>query len=137
MNRIEPSPLLRFAIRLDAVASGAVGSLLCVAAPTAAAQLGAPTPAVIAIGVFCLGYALLLGALAQRPRLPLALPWTLVIGNALWALASVLLHYSDAIAPTPLASALLLAQAALVFGFAELQWLGLRRSTLSPALQPA
>uniref|UniRef100_UPI00195441D4 hypothetical protein n=2 Tax=Pseudomonadota TaxID=1224 RepID=UPI00195441D4 len=51
-----------------------------------------------------------------------------VIGNAAWTLASVALLLSGAVAPNLLGTIVILAQAIATGVFAELQYVGLRRS---------
>lgn len=129
MSHITPSPLLRFALRLDAAASAAVGLLTCLLARPLDEVIGAPPAWVLGIGLFMLGYGVVIGWLSARPTLARGAVWFIVIGNTLWALESVLLTFSGWIAPGTLGIALLLTQAAVVALFAELQYLGLRRST--------
>jgi hypothetical protein len=96
--------------------------------PALTPLLGAPPDWIAGLGLFMLCYGLLIGSTAGRTRLPSALVWTLVIGNGLWVVASIALAFSNWIEPTRHGQALILAQAALVAVFAELEYLGLRRS---------
>ncbi len=128
MNALTVSPLLRFALRLDALGSASAGVLASLLASPLATTLGVDPQRVLAVGVFMLGYGALVGWLGLHSRLPLAWVWSVVIGNSLWVLASVALVFSDWIAPTAVGLALVLTQAAAVAVFAELQYLGLRRS---------
>ncbi len=128
MSHITPSPLLRSALRLDAVASAAVGLLTCLLARPLDEVIGAPPAWVLGIGLFMLAYGVIIGLLSARPRLARGAVWFIVIGNTLWALESVLLTFSGWITPGTLGVALLLTQAAVVALFAELQFIGMRRS---------
>ena len=128
MSTIIPSPLLRFALRLDGWASALAGLLTCLLRPALTPLLGAPPSWVMGLGLFMLGYGLLIGWSAGRKRLPSTLVWSLVIGNGMWVAASVALAWSSWIDPTALGRTLILVQAGLVFVFAELEYLGLRRS---------
>lgn len=123
-----PTPLLRFALRLDGVASASVGLLACLGLGAVGNALGAPRAAVLAAGLFSLGYGVFAFWLGSRPRVRTTGVWAIVVGNLLWAAASVALGFSGWIAPTAVGLALLLAQAAAVALFAELQFLGLRQS---------
>lgn len=129
MNRLAVSPLLRLALRLDAVASLASGLLSCLFAQTLAAWLGAAPDRVLAVGVFMIAYGAAVGWLGLQSRLAPGAVWLVVVGNTIWVLASVTLAFSGWIAPNALGLALLLSQAAAVALFAELQYLGLRAST--------
>lgn len=128
MAAITASPLLRLALNLDGWMSALAGLLICLLRPALTPLLGAPPSWVGWLGLFMLGYGLLIAWTARRIQLPSAPIWTLVIGNGLWVVASVALAFSSWINPTSLGQALILAQAALVAIFAELEYLGLRRS---------
>jgi hypothetical protein len=56
-----------------------------------------------------------------------------IVTNALWAAASVVLLLSGWVAPTALGYAFVIAQAAVVAVFGELQYTGLRRPAASAA----
>ena len=86
----------------------------------------------LAVGLFCLAYAAVIGRMARRSTLPRWSVWVVVIGNALWAVDSVLLVSLDLLSPNSLGRIFTLSQAALVFGFAEWQYLGLKRSPSAP-----
>jgi hypothetical protein len=60
--------------------------------------------------------------------MPKALVAIVIAGNAACALASVALLFSGAVAPNLLGEALVAIQAIAVGAFAELQFIGLRRS---------
>lgn len=137
MSHLDPSPLLRFALRLDSVGSIAAGVLTIAFLQMLLTQLGAPQPWVLFVGVFMLAYGVAIGWLSARPRLPTALVWGVVIGNGLWAAGSVALAFSGLIEPTRLGIALIVGQAVAVAVFTELQYIGLRRSATSTRLSVA
>ena len=117
--------LLRSVLRLDATASGALGVAGLLAAPALGDLLGAPAPAVLGVGAFLTAFAAGLVALAARPVVPRPLARTVVLGNAGWVVASVLVAL---LAPlTTVGVVVVLGQAGAVAGFAALQALGLRR----------
>jgi hypothetical protein len=128
MRQMTVSPLLRLALRLDAALSASAGALTLATQSMLQTLLGMSDSHVLALGLFMLGYGLLLAWLGVRQALPGTLVWSLVIGNLLWVLGSVALTFSGWIEPTPVGVALLLAQAALVAVITELQYLGARRS---------
>ena len=121
------SRLLRLALRLDAVASGALGALALAGAPLLAELLGPPSGLLRALVGFLLGYAVALVLLAARPRIPRPAGWTVVVGNAAWAAGSVLATAAGWSSLTGSGVGVSLAQAAAVAGFAALQVVGLRR----------
>lgn len=120
-------PLLRIALLVDAVVSGATGLAMALAAGPGAGLLGLPEPLLRWAGLFLLPYAALLAWLARRDRLPRPLVWAIIGCNALWAIDCLLLLASGWVAPTTLGYVFVIGQAAVVAGFAELQYLGLRR----------
>jgi hypothetical protein len=128
MNRLTTSPLLRFALRLDAVATAATALPMLLLAGPAEALLGLPSTLLQGVGAFMLGYAAVVALLAQRTALPRWAVWTVVVGNALWAIDCIALAFTGLVAPSTLGVAFLVVQAAIVFGFAELQYVGMRRS---------
>lgn len=128
MNPIRMLPLLRLALRLDGAVSGLAGIACLLLAGWLAGVLGAPDAAVLAVGAFLMIYGASLLVLASLDAPPRLLLWGIVGGNALWVLGSVALALSDWISPGTLGLVLLLGQAMIVFGFTELQYLGLRRS---------
>ena len=120
--------LLRIALRLDAAASGALGLLGLAAATPLAGLLGPTTGELRATGAFLVGYALALVLIAARPAISRAAAWTVVVGNTLWVLGSIGAVVAGWDTFTALGVAVVLAQAAAVAVFADLQWLGLRRA---------
>jgi len=120
--------MLRFALRLDAVASAMIGLLTLIGASPVSTWVGAPSAAVFAAGAFMLVYGVAIGWLSTRGRLDARLVWAVIVGNLVWVVDSVLLAGSDWIHPGTLGSVLLLGQAVAVAAFAQLQYLGLRQS---------
>ncbi|CAN5352684.1 hypothetical protein BH11PSE4_BH11PSE4_21170 [soil metagenome] len=125
---INPSPLLRLAVRIDAAVSGAMALLLTVAAGILTPLLGLPEALLLESGLFLIGYAALVGWLGSRSVMPRALVLLIVAGNAAWTLGSLALLFSGAVSPTGLGEVFVTLQAVAVGVFAELQYLGLRRS---------
>ena len=120
--------LLRFALRLDAAGSGALGLVGLAAAAPLADPLGMTAAGLLGTGAFLVAYALALVLLAARPVIPRAAAWTVVLGNAAWVLGSLGAAVAGRETFTALGVAVVLAQAAAVAVFADLQWLGLRRA---------
>jgi hypothetical protein len=120
--------LLRFALRLDAAGSGALGLLGLAAATPLAGLLGAPAAGIRGTGAVLVAYAVALLVLAARPTIPRAGAWTVVVANVVWVLSSVGAAVAGRGELTALGVGVVLAQAAAVLVFADLQWLGLRRA---------
>ena len=123
----EPSGLLRLALRLDAVASGACGLLALVAGHLLADLLGTPPSLLGPVGLFLVIYAAALVAIAARRQVSLPAAWTVIVFNLLWAVASLAVVIGGWLPLTGLGVAAVLAQAVAVTLLADLQFLGVRR----------
>ena len=127
------SRLLRLALKLDAVASGALGALLLAAGPVLEGLLGTPRPVLVPVGLFLVTYAAAVWFVGSRPSISRSAAWTVVGLNLLWVVGSIAIVAAGWSALTTLGIAFLLAQAAVVAIFADLQFLGLRRARPAPA----
>ena len=125
---IQPSLLLRRAILADAIFSGASALLLTSGAGALAPLLNLPEALLRETGLFLIAYAALVGWLGTRPSMPKPLVWIVIAGNAAWTIASIALLFSGAVTPNLLGEVFVAAQAIAVGAFAELQYIGLRRS---------
>lgn len=134
MNRINVSKLLRFALRLDALASLATGVLLAALPATLAGVFGLAPALLLEAGVFCVAYAGMIGWMSARERLPAAGVWAVVLGNVGWAIGCVELAFGAAARPTALGVDFLVVQALAVLAFADLQYFGLRRGAATAAV---
>ena len=125
---INPSLFLRRAIQADAIFSGASAVLLTFGAGALAPLLNLPEALLRETGLFLIAYAALVGWLGTRQSMPKALVMIVIAGNAAWTLASIALLFSGAVTPNLLGEAFVVAQAIATGVFAELQYIGLRRS---------
>jgi hypothetical protein len=125
--------LLRLSLQLDAAASGALGVLLAAGGAALDELLGIPAAVLVPVGGFLVVYAAALWFLGARPRVSRPAVRVVVVGNLLWAAASVVAAAAGWWSPTATGIALILAQAAAVGVFAELQYTGLRRSRAAAA----
>lgn len=132
-SMIRPSALLRRALQADAVVSGAMALLLSFGSGVLARLLALPEPLLLETGLFLIGYAVLVGWLGTRAVLPRTMVLIVIAGNALWTLGSVTLLLSGSVAPNALGIAFVLVQATAVGIFAELQFIGLKRSDAAVA----
>jgi hypothetical protein len=87
-----------------------------------------PPSSICRKGLFLIAYAALVGWLGTRLSVPKALVMIVVIGNVAWTLASIALLFSGAVSPNLLGEIVVVAQAIATGLFAELQYIGLRRS---------
>ncbi|MGB8398120.1 hypothetical protein [Bradyrhizobium sp.] len=125
---IHPSLFLRRAILLDAVVSGLTGLLQAFGAGMLAPMLNLPEALLRDSGLFMIVYAALIGWLGTRPSMPKVLVLIVIAGNAAWTLGSIALLLSGAVSPNLLGTMFILVQAIATGAFAELQYIGLRRS---------
>jgi hypothetical protein len=125
---INPSVFLRRAILADAVFSGVSAVLLTFGAGALAPWLNLPEALLRETGLFLIAYAALVGWLGTRQSMPKALVGIVIAGNAAWTIASIALLFSGAVTPNLLGEAAVAIQAIAVGAFAELQYIGLRRS---------
>ena len=125
------SQLLRYALIADAAATAATGLLLLLANAWFAPLVGMPPAWLSSIGLVLLVYAAAVGYLSTRPAPPPVFVWAVIAATLLWAIDSVLAVALGWIGAAPLGVAFVVAQAVAVLVFADLQYLGLRRSTLT------
>ena len=131
---IQPSPFLRRAVQADAIFSGVSAVLLTFGAGEFAPLLNLPEALLRETGLFLIAYAALVGWLGTRQSMPKALVVIVIAGNAAWTLASIALLLSAAINPNLLGEAAIAMQAIAVGALAELQYIGLRRSSNALAI---
>ncbi len=123
-----PSLFLRRALLLDAVATASTGILLVGGTSILQSLLNLPALLMTEAGIFCLAWAALVAFAGTRQMLNRTFVLAIVAGNAVWALGSILLLVSGTVSPTLLGYAFVTAQALVVGVFAELQYVGLKRS---------
>jgi hypothetical protein len=125
---IHPSLLLRRAVQADAIVSGAMALLLTFDAGALAPLLDLPEALLRESGLFLIAYAALVGWLGTRSSMPKLLVAIVIAGNVAWTLGSIALLFSDAVTPNLLGEAFVAIQAVATGVFAELQYIGWRRS---------
>ena len=135
MSHIRTSPFLRLALLLDAGVSGATGLLMVILAAQLGEFLQLPRSLLLYAGLFLLPYAGMLAYLSRREILPRWAVWAVVVANVAWAADCVLLAFSGWVSPTLLGYGFILMQAIVVVAFAELQYVGMRRSSAESALR--
>jgi hypothetical protein len=125
---INASQFLRRALLADAIFSGISAVVMTLDAGALASFLNLPEALLRETGLFLIAYAALVGWLCTRACVPKALVMVVVIGNAAWTLASIALLFSGLVSPNLLGEIVVVAQAIATGVFAELQYLGLRKS---------
>jgi hypothetical protein len=84
-------------------------------------------------GIILILFAAFVARLGTRDRTQRPLVFVAVACNALWALDSVLLLFTGWVEPTAVGEAFVIVQAVVSAVIAELEFVGLRRSTLVEA----
>ena len=125
---INPSSFLSRALIADAVFSGVSAVGLTLGAGVLAPFLSLPEAVLRETGLFLIAYTALVGWLATRSSVPKALVLLVIVGNAAWTLGSIALLFSGAVSPNLLGQVFVVAQAIATGVFAELQYIGLRKS---------
>ncbi|MBA2451834.1 MAG: hypothetical protein H0V47_01580 [Chloroflexia bacterium] len=118
---------LRQVLLADGVVSGVFGILLLTAAGPLSDPLGLSVAFLRWTGLMLAPFAAVVLYLATCEAIPRRGVSTIVGINVLWVLASLLLLLTGWIDQSGLGTAFIVAQAALVALFAELQFVGLRR----------
>jgi len=125
---INPSSFLSRALLADAVFSGVSAVGLTLGAGILAPFLNLPEALLRETGLFLIAYTALVGWLGTRQSVLKALVLLVIVGNAAWTLGSIALLFSGAVNPNLLGEITVVAQAIATGVFAELQYIGLRKS---------
>jgi hypothetical protein len=125
---INPSSFLSRALLADAIFSGVSAVGLTLGAGMLAPFLNLPEALLRETGLFLIAYAALVGWLGTRQSVLKALVLLVIVGNAAWTLGSIALLFSGAVNPNLLGLIVVVAQAIATGVFAELQYIGLRKS---------
>jgi len=125
---INPSPFLRRALVADAVFSGVAALGFTFGAGTFASLFNLPEALLRETGLFLIAYAAFVGWLGSRQLTMKALVMIVIAGNAAWTFGSIALLLSGAVSPNLPGMVMVVAQAIATGVFAELQYVGLRRS---------
>ncbi len=119
--------LLRPALGLDAVVTGANGAAYLLGATLLDGPLGLSAGLLRGVGAFLLVYAVAVWLIASRPRISGVAVEAVIAANVLWAAGSVVAAVVGIGSLTGLGAGWLVLQAAVVAGFAAAQVVGLRR----------
>ena len=130
---MQPSLFLRRALLADAVFSGISALGLTFGAGMLASLLSLPDALLLETGLFLFAYAAFVGWLGTRQSMLKPLFAIVIAGNAAWTLASIALLFSGAVSPNLPGEIAVVAQAIATGVFAELQYVGLRKSNSAVA----
>jgi len=118
--------LLRFALTLDGLVTGAMGVAFLAGAPLLDGWLGLPTALLAAVGALLAVYAALVLRLSTRPVRGAVI--AVIAANAVWAVDTLVALALDWHEPTVAGQVVIAVQAVGCAAFAALQYVGLRRS---------
>ncbi|MDT4742077.1 hypothetical protein XH83_24200 [Bradyrhizobium sp. CCBAU 53351] len=130
---IDASTFLRRALLADSIFSGVAALGFSFGASAFATLFNLPEALLRETGLFLIAYAALVGWLASRASVAKALVLLVVVGNAAWTVGSIALLLSGAVSPNLTGELMVVAQAIATGVFAELQYVGLRRSERAAA----
>ena len=126
---IQPSTFLSRALQADAIFSGVSAAGLTLGAGLLAPLLHLPDALLRETGLFLIAYTALVGWLGTRSSVPMVMVLIVIAGNAAWTLGSIALLFSGAVSPNLPGELFVVAQAIGTGVFAELQYVGLRKSS--------
>jgi len=118
---------MRLVLKLDAVATGAVGLLSVAAGPMLDDLLGIPLALLVPVGLFLVAYAAI-WIVATRRRVSRLAVWAAVAINLIYVVDCLVVVAASWVPLTALGTAFVLFQAAAVTLFAAAQFYALRKA---------
>ena len=122
---------LRRVLFADALSSAAMGVVLCLFNDQAASILNVPAELLSQAGFGLLPFAAFVAFVASRAIPSRTAVWIIMALNAVWIVDSVLLLFGGWVQPNLLGQAFIVTQAVFVLVLTELEYMGLKRSTLT------
>ena len=126
---IHASVFMRRAFLLDTITSSMMALLLIFGAGELAPLFNLPEDMLRETGLVLIAYTALVGWLATRQSMPKALVLSVIAINAAWTVASIALLFSGAVTANGLGQIFIAGQAIVPGALAELQYIGVRRSS--------
>jgi hypothetical protein len=123
----ERTPLLRLALKIDAIVTGANGAAYLVAAGPLGDLLGLSPALLRGTGAFLVAFAAAVWLTATRRSISRPAVYAIVAANAIWAVDSIVAAIAGWGTPDTAGTVWIVLQAIVVAFFAELQLAGLRR----------
>jgi hypothetical protein len=123
----ERTPLLRLALKLDAIVTGANGTAYLIAAGPLGDLLGLSPALLRGTGAFLVAFAAAVWLTATRRSISRPAVYAIVAANAIWAVDSIVAAIAGWGTPDTAGTVWIVLQAIVVAFFAELQLAGLRR----------
>ncbi|TDC48261.1 hypothetical protein E1212_21850 [Jiangella ureilytica] len=126
--RIRETPLLRWTLELDGIASVVTGLVYVLAAGWLGDRLGLSTALLSSAGAVMLVGGAVVFAVSTRREAPVLWVGAIIVLNTVWAVDSVVVAATGWFHPTTAGTTWILLQAAVVAVFAALEWAGLRQA---------
>ncbi|MGH8178429.1 MAG: hypothetical protein ACREV5_19405 [Steroidobacter sp.] len=133
MQPIRSSMFLRRVLLIDAVSSAGMAAALLLFATTLADLLSLPADLISEAGLVLIPFAVFVGYLATREHPSRVGVWAVIALNAVWTIDSILLLFTSWIQPNVPGYAFVIGQAIVVGVFAELEYIGVRKSVAAHA----
>ena len=127
----EPNALVRLALRLDAVVTGANGVAYLALAGVLDGPLGIEASALRPIGAFLIVFAIAVAAVSLRERPTPGAVRAIIAANLIWAADSLIVLIGGWLEPSTVGSIWIALQAIVVAGFAGMQAAALRNAARS------
>jgi len=127
----EPNALVRLALRLDAVVTGANGVAYLALAGVLDGPLGVEASTLQPIGAFLIVFAIAVAAVSLPERPSAAAVRAIVVANLIWAADSLIVLVAGWLDPSTAGAVWIALQAIVVAGFAGLQAAALRNAARS------
>ncbi|HEX6706486.1 MAG TPA: hypothetical protein VF169_17135 [Albitalea sp.] len=131
MSLVSMSPFLRRVLVADALVSAAAGALMAAGASVLQDLLALPSGLLLAAGLALFPWAAALLWLARQGEVPRAAVWAVIVLNVLWIVESAWVALGGSFHPNVLGEAFIAVQAMAVAVLAELELIGLKRSTVA------
>lgn len=131
MFLVSLSPFLRRVLVADALVSAAAGMLMALGAGWLQDLLALPSGLLLAAGLALFPWAAALLWLAREREVPRAAVWAVIVLNVLWIAESIWVAVGGSFHPNALGEGFIAAQALAVAVLAELEFIGLKRSTVA------
>jgi hypothetical protein len=128
MNSIRSSSFLRRVLLVDAASCAGMGLGMIAFTELFARVLELPAQLLSEAGLVLLPFAAFLAFVASRPTPARFAVWAIIVLNVIWVVDSIVLLFTDWVAPNALGYAFVIAQAVVVAVLADLEYVGLKKS---------
>ncbi len=126
---VQMTSYLKKVLIADAVISSAAAVMMAAGSSLLSGLLGLPSELLLWAGIALAPFVAALGFMIRANSLPAGVIVAIIAINIAWVIASLVVAFGPAFAPTLLGKIFVVAQAATVGLFAELQIIGLRRAS--------